>query len=229
MNSPLPAASIAVRIVLALLFTASALVLLNQAKSGSVSTPQEQPVSKAKPQERKPTRRLFENRVPEHLPIKVKIKRETEKKFRDLNNDNWARDLELEVKNVGEKPIYFLWFLIEVPEAKIADGHQVFTIIYGRLLLADPNNRPTAEDVPIEPGETKVLPIEDVGVRGWDDARARGLVPPRIHGVRVVIQYLSFGDGTGFFGTTGAPRPKRDSEPNGDACLPPSTATADWG
>jgi len=163
---------------------------------------------------------MFENRIPEHLPIKVKIKREKEKEFRDLNNDNWARDLELEVKNTGEKPIYFLWFALEIPEAKIATSHQSFSIMYGRLELADLKNRPTAEDVPIEPGETKVLTIEDAGLRGWDSARSHGLVP-RIDGARLIIQYLSFGDGTGFFGTTGAPRSNVEKGPNGTACLPP--------
>jgi hypothetical protein len=158
---------------------------------------------------------MFENRVPEHLPIKVKIKREKEKKFRDLDNENWARDLELEVKNVGEKPIYELFFQLDVPEAKIANSYQSFSIVYGRVELWDLRNRPNTEDVPIMPGETKVLTIEDGGVRGWDEARARGLVPPRIHGVRLVFQGLMFGDGTGFEGGTGALRPKRDSEPNG--------------
>lgn len=220
MISSLPSASIVARITLTLLIATSVLVLLNKAKSGSVSAPQEQPVSKTKPIERKPTRRMFENRIPEHLPIKVKIKREKEKEFRDLENDNWARDLELEVKNVGEKPIYFLWFALEVPEAKIATSHQSFSIMYGRMELADLNNGATVEDLPIMPGETKVLTIEDVGIRGWDEARSRVLVP-RIHGVRVIIQYLSFGDGTGFFGTTGAPRPKVEKGPNGTACLPP--------
>ena len=193
MSSPLLLASTGVRIVFALLVTASALTLLNRAKSGSASAPQEQPVSKPTPIERKPTRRLFENRVPGHLPIKVKIKAEREQKFRDLENDKWVRDFELEVKNIGEKPIYFLWFFLEVPEAKIANSHQVFAIVYGRLALADLNNRPTGDDVPIEPGETKALMIEDTTMRGWDEARGRGLVP-RINGVRLVIQYLNFGD-----------------------------------
>jgi len=198
MNSKLPVASLVVRFFFALLLATSALLLLNHAKSDSVPRqPQDPPGSKTNPIERKPSRRLFENRIPDHLPIKVKIKLEKERKFRDLNNDNWARELELEVKNVGDKPIYHLWFVLEVPEAKIADSHQGFVIMYGRMELADLSNRPTADDVPIEPGETKVLTIEDVGVRGWDQARAEGLVP-RIHGVRLRLQNLSFGDGTGF-------------------------------
>ena len=221
MNPPLPATSIAVRIIFALFVVVSALLLLNHAQSGPIQKPQEALGSKTNPIERKPSRRLFENRVPDHLPIKVKIKREKERKFRDLENDNWARNLELEVKNVGEKPIYFLWFYLEVPEAKIADSHQAFTIMYGRMALADLTNRPTADDVPIEPGEAKVLTIEDTGIRGWEAAKSHKLLPLRIHGVRLNIQYLSFGDGTGFFGKTGTPRPKPGNQPNGTARLPP--------
>lgn len=222
MNTPLPAASIAIRITFALVVVVSALLLLNHAKSGSTQGPQEKPGSKTNPIERKPSRRLFENRVPEHLPIKVKIKREKERKFRDLENDDWPRDLELEVKNVGEKPIYFLLFVLEIPEAKVNGSHQVFSIVYGRVELADLNNRPNADDVPIRPGDTNVLKIEDMSIRGWPDQRSRGLLPPRIHGVRLRFQDLSFGDGTGFFGGTGAPRPKPDSQPNGHGLPAPT-------
>ena len=218
MNSPLPVASIYARFILALVLTTSVSALLITAKSGSVFAPQEQAGPKASPVEREPTRRLFENRIPEHLPIKVKIKREKEKLFRDLNNEKWARDFEIEVKNVGEKPIYELFFQLEVPEARIANSYQVFSIVYGRVELYDTNKRPNAEDVPIMPGETMVLTIDGVGVRGWDEARARGLVPPRIHGVRLLFQSLMFGDGTGFDGSTGAPRSKKKSETNGSAC-----------
>lgn len=214
MNFPLPAAS-ALRITFALVVVVSALLLLNHAKSGSTEGSQENPGSKTNPIERKPTRRLFENRVPEHLPIKVKIKLEKERNFRDLTNDNWPQDLELEVKNVGEKPIYFLLFLLEIPEAKVNGSHQVFSIVYGRVELADLNNRPNADDLPIGPGETKILKIEDMSIKGWPEQRARGLLPARIHGVRLTMQWFSFGDGTGFFGKTGAPRPKPASQPNG--------------
>src|ERR1041384_8777503 len=64
----------------------------------------------AQPIQTSPRRRLFENRVPAHLPIQVRIRPTTEKLFRDLANDHWARDLKLEIKNTGDKPIYFLFF-----------------------------------------------------------------------------------------------------------------------
>jgi hypothetical protein len=155
------------------------------------------------------------------LPIKVKIKREKEKLFRDLNNENWARDFELEVKNIGDKPIYFLWLDLHVPDAKIANSYQVFSIVYGRLALGDLSNRPTAEDVPIVPGETKILNFGDTEIRGWDEARAARLVPRSIRGAKLTFGDLSFGDGTGFEGTTGTPRSKADKL-SGGTCMPPT-------
>jgi hypothetical protein len=188
MNSSNKVTETIVRILFALLVIAIATVLLFKTRSRPAS---------AKTQTVPPAKRLFENRVPEHLPIKVKIRREKEKLFRDLDNDNWARDFDLEVKNIGEKPIYYLVFALGVPDAKIANSYQTFVIAYGRVELSDLNNRPTPDDIPIRPGETKVLKIEDVGVRGWDEARAAGLVPRRIRGAKLVFQDLKFGDGTG--------------------------------
>ncbi|HKR21952.1 MAG TPA: hypothetical protein VJS17_05115 [Pyrinomonadaceae bacterium] len=191
---------------------------MKHVQSGSVAipTPQEKPGSKTNPIETKPSRRLFENRIPDHLPIKVKIKREKEKRFRDLENQNWVRDLELEVKNVGEKPIYFLFFYVVIPDAKIGDKPQGLSIVYGRAALSDLNNEPTADDVPINPGETKVLMIEDAGLKSWDDQITRRLLPARVRGARLIIQDLIFGDGTGFKSTGGVPV-KRDKKPSGGA------------
>ncbi|HSQ24632.1 MAG TPA: hypothetical protein VLN44_09480 [Pyrinomonadaceae bacterium] len=160
--------------------------------------------------------------MPEHLPIKVKIKREKEKLYRDLNNENWARDFEIEVKNTGTKPIYSLAFLLEVPDAKIADSYQAFTIVYGRTDLFDLNNSPGNDDVPIRPGETRTLALEQTGIKGWDQARGSGLVPRQIRGARLIFQRLSFGDGTGFDGTTGTPRSKPNKKPVAQACRPSS-------
>jgi biopolymer transport protein ExbD len=48
--------------------------------------------------------RELENTLPKHLPIKVKIKKEKEKAFKDLKNDKWLHELEIEVTNIGDKP-----------------------------------------------------------------------------------------------------------------------------
>jgi len=213
------------RIIVTLLVLSAAVALFIKGQAGPAAASAEQPPQSVP--EKPVSRRLFENRVPEHLPIKVKIKREKEKLFRDLNNEKWARDLEIEVQNIGTKPIYSLGFMLEVPEAKIADSNQAFVIVYGRVELANLNSRPTSEDVPINPGETKVLKIDDVGIQGWDQARGAGLVPRQIHGARLVFQSLSFGDGTGFEGSTGSPRSKPEKKPTAAACPPSSDRYSD--
>src|SRR6266702_8737336 len=123
-------AKISARIFFALLIVSFSLVLLNRAKSGAPAVAKDQAESI-------PKRRLFENRVPGHLPIKVKLKQDKEKLYRDLKNENWAGDFEIEVQNIGDRPIYSILFLLEVPDAKIADSYQAFSIVYGRTALAD--------------------------------------------------------------------------------------------
>src|SRR5438477_9650799 len=60
--------------------------------------------------------RQVDNEIPKHVPIKVKLKAEKEKKVKDLGNPNWVRDFELEVTNNSDKPIYFLELLLELPQ-----------------------------------------------------------------------------------------------------------------
>src|ERR1700742_3475691 len=36
--------------------------------------------------------RIFENKIPAHIPIKIKIKREKEQSFKELRNEKWLRE-----------------------------------------------------------------------------------------------------------------------------------------
>src|SRR2546423_13624686 len=77
--------------------------------------------------------REIEDKIPKHLPIKIKIKKEKEKAFKDLKNDNWMRDVEFEVTNTGDKPIYFLYIVVEMPEITAPNGTiMAFPLVYGR-------------------------------------------------------------------------------------------------
>jgi hypothetical protein len=76
--------------------------------------------------------RELEDRIPKHLPIKVKIKKEKVKAFKDLKNEKWARDLVLEVTNTGDKPIYLLHFNVILPEIRDEGGRNIsFGLSYG--------------------------------------------------------------------------------------------------
>ena len=153
--------------------------------------------------------RSLEDKTPKHLPIKVKLKADKERQFKDLDNPYWARDLEIEVKNTGTKAIYSLVLLLLLPEADIHDGRLLFSLRYGRESLSmfqDPLETAQPNDISIKPGETYVFRIQPAQVEAWKRAQARNnWRQPK----KLVIEFeqLSFGDGTGFRGAEAAPWP----------------------
>ena len=91
------------------------------------------------------------DKIPKHLPIKVKVK--NLEKVKDLKNEHWARDIEIEVQNIGNKPIYYLrlslYFVDFKPESADLYG---WPLRYGRPELVDIDNHATPADEPIQPG-----------------------------------------------------------------------------
>jgi len=148
--------------------------------------------------------RSIENTIPKDVPIKVRIKKEKEESFKDLKNEMWAREFELELTNTGDKPIYYLEILM-VTDVKAADGHRiVFPLQYGRVGLGDIISKPRPDDVPIKPGETHIFKIHPGQVPAWEQAqRSENRSQPRK--MRLELQSLSFGDGTGYFGNQSYP------------------------
>ena len=149
--------------------------------------------------------RIFENKIPAHIPIKIKIKKEKEESFKDLKNEKWLREFELEVTNTGDKPIYFLYITMG-SGVKVGGEEIVFPMSYGRAELGDIVTKATSNDVPIKPGETQLLEMGEVPAwqRGVREKRW-----PESSRFTAELQLLSFGDGTGYFGTTLYPPPER--------------------
>lgn len=174
--------------------------------------------------------REIENKIPKHLPLKVKLKKEKEVKVKDFNNDQWVRDFELEVTNTSEKPIYFLSIYVLLPEfIGPSGGVRGMPLRYGRLDFVKLDTRPLPEDVPIKPGETYTFEIPEPQQRGWYARQAAGPVTnPRK--LQLIFSGLSFGDGTGFGGTTGLPYPnKQVSRAELDArCLEQRAQKQEW-
>ncbi len=148
--------------------------------------------------------RIFENKIPAHIPIKIKIKKEKETSFKDLNNEKWLREFELEVTNTGDKSIYYLEIVMDTGVKFDGSGPEiVFPLTYGRPELGDIVTKATRDDVPIKPGETIILTTRqatawEMGIRDkrWPEATK----------FKAEIQVLSFGDGTGYWGTELYPR-----------------------
>jgi hypothetical protein len=185
-----------------------------------VSTAAQSPQENTAAQERE-----FKNTIPEHVPIKVKVR--NEQSFKKLDNKNWARELEIEVKNTGSKPIYYLYVIVFMPDVVLDNGYPLgIQIHYGRTALVHLDAPIQPEDVPILPGEIVTLKIPEGKVRGYEEARRREnrSDPKR---VEFELQRINFGDGTGLRGTGGrtdsvrkqsqnVPRPKREPA----ACQP---------
>jgi hypothetical protein len=152
-------------------------------------------------------KRDIEDKIPKHLPLKVKLKQEKEAKIKDFKNDAWLLDFELEVTNTSEKPIYFLDFFVIFPEFVENGGAKGIPLRYGRLAFVKLETRPLPEDVPIKPGETYTFKIPDQDLLAWSNRKAAGLAR-NPHKLRLIFAGLSFGDGTGFSGTTGLPYPR---------------------
>lgn len=153
--------------------------------------------------------REIEDKIPKHLPLKVKLKKEKEAKIKDIKNEQWVREFELEVTNTSEKPIYYLSMYVLLPEfIGPSGGVRGMPLRYGRMDFIKHDTRPIPEDVPIKPGETYTFKIPETDQRGWYDRQARGPVTnPRK--LQLIFSGLSFGDGTGFGGTTGLPYPNK--------------------
>ena len=150
------------------------------------------------------SKRQLDNRVPGHLPIKIKIKKEKEEGFQDLNNEHWPRDFQLEVKNTGDRPIYALSLIWMLEEVKMPDGNPYGSSFrYGRSeFITNPGERPKPEDDPIEPGETHVFKLSAIkfeGLESW--VKDNNLSPVKT--VMVVFNFICFGDDTGWHSPDG--------------------------
>src|ERR1700745_1456155 len=76
-----------------------------------------QTTSQASVTQRTPEREL-KDEIPKHVPIKVKVK--------NLNSEKWTRDLEVEVTNTGDKPIFFLFLILSLPDVQ-SDTNRVMS------------------------------------------------------------------------------------------------------
>ncbi|MBC7932922.1 MAG: hypothetical protein H7Z38_20355 [Rubrivivax sp.] len=145
--------------------------------------------------------RKVENTVRGHVPIKVKLK--NERSLKRMGNKNWARELEIEVKNTGIKPIYYVHLEIVMPEIIVDGGTLILGMAYGRKELAFPDEPVELGDIPILPGESVWLKIPESKAKPYEhfrDKENRWADPKRIE---IEVQAVKFGDGTYLLGKEG--------------------------
>lgn len=186
-------------VVAFVVITIASIVLLSQLALVQSAAPQQQ------------SKRTFENKIPEQVPLKVKIKKEKEDKALDPNNKNWFRDIEIEVTNTSKKPIYFISLWIQMDDVRDERGVVViFPLRYGRSGFYDHNMKPLPEDVPIEPNATHVFVVAEDNKVGWEAWRAKNKKDDPLK-LELTFHHLSFGDGTGFTSMSGLPFPFKNN------------------
>src|SRR3982074_262499 len=158
--------------------------------------------------------RVFENTIPKDVPIKIKIKKEKEQSFKDLKNEKWVGEFELELTNTGDKQIYFI-FLNLATDVRVGGERLVFSLVYGRAELGDIISKAASDDIPISPGETHVFKIHPGQVPAWEKG-VRDRHYPEATKLRLELESISFGDGTGYFGNHPYPPASRPQSALGD-------------
>jgi len=170
-------------------------------------------------------KRELEDGIPKNVPIKVKVRSEKEKSFKDLKNEKWLRDFELEVTNTSNKPIYFLELWLMLPDTKTENNRQLaFSLRYGRADFIDFDTIPVVDDVPIQPNETYTFTIPKGKQDAWQrfKLRRKESDPKK---VKIEFVQLSFGDGSGFSG--GEAYPYRREQSSCGFCREGPKRTAD--
>jgi hypothetical protein len=158
-------------------------------------------------QESEKEEREIEDKIPKHLPIKVKIKKP--EKLKDSKNEDWFNDLEVEITNTGSKPIYFVEIALFLPDVEAANGfNSAYKLEYGRIALAAFEEPVRPDDVPIQPGDSVTIKGHLNEIKDWKHFRAkRKLINPKK--LEIKFQEINHGDGTGFVGFDGTPIPIR--------------------
>lgn len=142
----------------------------------------------------------------DRMPLKVKEVRNLQK-----GEEEWFRDLEIEVENISDKPIYFISLTVEFPDIPAAppqtreDGSTPsrsttgFWLSFGARRLGDVSKLATPDDISLKPGETYVFKIPEGWVKGFEHMkREKNLPPGATNKMDMEFSIISFGDGTGY-------------------------------
>lgn len=133
----------------------------------------------------------IENKLPKSVPLKVE--------FKNYNKVDWWHDLELQVTNTGNKPIYYVWLILWL-DVKNKDGKQ-HAISFkfgdnGKFYPANTDDLATSDDAAILPGKSYTFKVDASSVKFWDLLKSEeSFVRPS----EAVLDhgFTSFGDGSG--------------------------------
>lgn len=126
-------------------------------------------------------------------------------KVNNLQSETWTKDLEIEVKNVSSRRIYFILAYLIFPDDKISSGQWGISLMFGRRENILIRNIAEPNDPHLDPNETYVFTIPESMGPGFE-ARQKSF-PEAYKNFRFDVTLISYGDGTGW--EWGAQRDKR--------------------
>jgi hypothetical protein len=118
-------------------------------------------------------------------------------KVRNLQSNTWHRDLEIEIKNVSNKSIYFMLAYLIFEDEKRPDGEVGIRLMYGDPKRNGRIDKYThLENEHLKPGETYVFTIPEIDRKGLKVKHEK--FQGRTKNLRFEFTIINFGDGTGF-------------------------------
>jgi hypothetical protein len=164
-------------------------ILRTRDKTKLPLTPNEMAALKRKAKGQEEDKRTLKTQEFKEMPLKYHA-------IRNLDSDSWYKDLQIEVKNVGTKPIYFILAYLEFPDHKSRGRDTGLDLTFGELKYVDIAVIADPKDVHLDPGETYVFTIPEEN-RKWL-AKNHENVPQEFKKLDFHIDIISFGDRTGF-------------------------------
>lgn len=118
-------------------------------------------------------------------------------KVRNLQSETWYKDLEIEVKNISDKPIYCISAYLTFPDDYSARSKvAALPLLFGLPKYLDIRVVGNPLDPHLKPGATYILKIREWL---WDILRQREKrFPERLRSFVMGFNVFSFGDKTGF-------------------------------
>lgn len=137
------------------------------------------------------------------------------KSINNLQSSNFPADFEIEMKNISNKPIYYMHVAVFFSETSRLMGNPYgCKLVFGNKNLININNLPDPTDIPAKPGENFVL--RGVGVKNirklFESNMDGSNVGVALSKIVIFFQMINFGDRTGYLGATPIPTAKKVSQ-----------------
>lgn len=172
------------------------LLVLPNTQQASPQTQTSRQSNDPDPTRQQPTERKRKESYTHRIPPEIKVK------IRNLQSDDWPKDLEVEIQNVSSKPIHFIFIYLSLPELRIDGKGESLNLQAGDSRFTKQGEVAGGDDVPvIKAGETVILKIPEKQVENLPKLLAERGIPFTVTEVVFDLAALSFGDDTGYMGS----------------------------